>query len=154
MILLPPELRFSLRANDLERRAADRDEKPAPDPLPLVKFFNPLGAVGLATATAVGLWINLGALIGLALARQTARFTPLFIKTLAAAAAAALALLLVAQFGRAPALTLGAHFGGLGNLIALLALGLAGALVYIATLALALRLLGVRLAHLRGGRAR
>ena len=119
-----------------------------------IALFNPLGAVGLATATAVGLWINLGALIGLALARQTARFTPLFIKTLAAVAAAALALLLVAQFGRAPALTLGAHFGGLGNLIALLALGLAGALVYIATLAFALRLLGVRLAHLRGGRAR
>lgn len=44
MMLLTPELRFSLRANDLERRAADRDGKPAPDPLPVVKYFNPLGA--------------------------------------------------------------------------------------------------------------
>src|SRR3546814_18234136 len=44
MMLLTPELRFSLRANDLERRAADRDEHPALDPFPIVKFFNPVGA--------------------------------------------------------------------------------------------------------------
>lgn len=44
MILLTPELRFALRANDIARRAADRDGKPAPDPRPVAKFFNPLGA--------------------------------------------------------------------------------------------------------------
>lgn len=44
MILLPPGLRFALRANDFNRRAAARDEKPEPDPVPVVKFFNPLGA--------------------------------------------------------------------------------------------------------------
>jgi hypothetical protein len=43
MILLTPELRFALRANDINRRAAARDEKPEPDPVPVVKFFNPLG---------------------------------------------------------------------------------------------------------------
>jgi hypothetical protein len=44
MIELPPDIRFALRANAICRRAADRDEKPAPDPMPVVKFFNPLGA--------------------------------------------------------------------------------------------------------------
>jgi hypothetical protein len=44
MILLPPDLRFALRANDIERRAAARDGKAEPDPVPVVKFFNPLGA--------------------------------------------------------------------------------------------------------------
>lgn len=44
MILLTPDLRFALRANDIARRAATRDGKPEPDPVPVVKFFNPLGA--------------------------------------------------------------------------------------------------------------
>ena len=44
MILLPPGLRFALRANDIARRAADRDGKSAPDPVPVVKLFNPCGA--------------------------------------------------------------------------------------------------------------
>ena len=44
MTLLTPELRFALRANDIARRAADRDGKATPDPLPVVKLFNPLGA--------------------------------------------------------------------------------------------------------------
>ncbi|WP_394438992.1 DUF2958 domain-containing protein [Sphingobium naphthae] len=44
MILLTPDLRFALRANDINRRAAARAEQPEPDPAPVVKFFNPLGA--------------------------------------------------------------------------------------------------------------
>lgn len=44
MILLPPQLRFALRANDIQRRAAAQDGKPEPDPAPVVKFFNPAGA--------------------------------------------------------------------------------------------------------------
>lgn len=44
MILLTPELRFALRANDINRRAAQRDEKPEPDPVPVLKLFNPVGA--------------------------------------------------------------------------------------------------------------
>lgn len=44
MILLIPDLRFALRANDISRRAAARDGKPEPDPVPVVKLFNPLGA--------------------------------------------------------------------------------------------------------------
>lgn len=44
MILLTPELRFALRANDINRRAATRDAQPEPDAVPVVKFFNPFGA--------------------------------------------------------------------------------------------------------------
>jgi hypothetical protein len=44
MILLTPDLRFALRANDINRRAAARDEKPEPDPVPVLKLFNPVGA--------------------------------------------------------------------------------------------------------------
>lgn len=42
MIVLPPELRFALRANAINRRAADaRDARF--DPMPQLKLFNPLG---------------------------------------------------------------------------------------------------------------
>jgi hypothetical protein len=44
VILLTPELRFALRANDIARHAAMIGGQADPDPLPLVKFFNPLGA--------------------------------------------------------------------------------------------------------------
>ena len=44
MILLTPALRFALRANDINHRAAQRDDKPEPDPMPVLKLFNPLGA--------------------------------------------------------------------------------------------------------------
>lgn len=44
MILLTPDLREALRANDIARRAARREGLPDPDPVPLIKLFNPLGA--------------------------------------------------------------------------------------------------------------
>jgi hypothetical protein len=43
MILLPPELHFALRANDINRRAADAKGERF-DPVPVLKLFNPLGA--------------------------------------------------------------------------------------------------------------
>lgn len=50
MIVLPPTIRHALRANDINRRAAVRLDKPEPDPAPVVKFSNPLGPqVWLAT---------------------------------------------------------------------------------------------------------
>lgn len=63
MILLTPELRFALRANDINRRAAARDGKREPDPVPVVKFFNPLGA---ATWVATELYGDDDTLFGLA----------------------------------------------------------------------------------------
>lgn len=44
MILLPPDLRIRLRANDTARRAAEERDAAAPDPVPVLKLFNPLGA--------------------------------------------------------------------------------------------------------------
>lgn len=53
MILLTPDIRFALRANDINHRAAKRDGKPEPDPAPVLKLFNPLGpATWLATELA------------------------------------------------------------------------------------------------------
>lgn len=63
MILLTPELRYALRANDFARRAADRDGKSAPDPVPVVKLFNPVGA---ATWLATELAADGDTLFGLA----------------------------------------------------------------------------------------
>lgn len=62
MILLTPDLRFALRANDLARRAAARDGKPEPDPVPVVKLFNPVGA---ATWLATELWDDGDTLFGM-----------------------------------------------------------------------------------------
>ena len=114
-----------------------------------VALFQPLGAVGLATATSVGLWINLAALVGIALAQNWMRFDGVFVKTLGATFVACAFLVAVAIFGRSSALALGAHFGVLANLVALAALGFAGALVYAGALIGALRAGGVTIRSLR-----
>lgn len=44
MMLLTPELRAALRANDEARRAAVMAGLDEPDFVPIVKFFNPVGA--------------------------------------------------------------------------------------------------------------
>jgi hypothetical protein len=44
MILLPEELRQTLRTNAVLREMHQRRELPEPDPCPVVKFFNPLSA--------------------------------------------------------------------------------------------------------------
>jgi len=63
MILLTPTLHFALRANDLAHRAAQRDGRSEPDPVPIVKFFSPVGA---ATWLATELGEDGDALFGLA----------------------------------------------------------------------------------------
>lgn len=71
MILLTPKLRAALRANAIQRHATlDRARHAAalggqtePDPLPLVKFFNPVGA---ATWLATELYDDDDTLFGLA----------------------------------------------------------------------------------------
>ncbi|MCF8710514.1 DUF2958 domain-containing protein [Rhizorhapis sp. SPR117] len=49
MILVTPELREQLCANDLARREALRRGDPAPDPVPVVRFFNPVAAAARLT---------------------------------------------------------------------------------------------------------
>ncbi|SLJ91315.1 DUF2958 domain-containing protein [Novosphingobium mathurense] len=63
MILLTPDLRFALRANDISRRAVACFGQPEPDPVPVVKFFNPVGA---ATWLATELFEDDDTLFGLA----------------------------------------------------------------------------------------
>lgn len=63
MILLPSELRRALRGNDLTRCAAARLGQPEPDPVPVVKFFSPVGA---ATWLATELCADGDTLFGLA----------------------------------------------------------------------------------------
>ncbi|MEK4034279.1 murein biosynthesis integral membrane protein MurJ [Methylocystis sp. IM3] len=115
-----------------------------------VALFRPLGAVGLATATSVGLWINLAALVALALAEDFMAFDGVFAKALGATFIASAILTLIAIVGRAPALAFGLHFGAFANLVALMTLGAVGAVIYAALLAGVLHAAGVRLATLRG----
>ncbi|WP_068084042.1 DUF2958 domain-containing protein [Novosphingobium rosa] len=50
MILLPDKIRVALAVNRARHLAAQRDDKPEPDPVPLLKLFNPCGsATWLAT---------------------------------------------------------------------------------------------------------
>ena len=44
MMLLTPEIRAALRANAIAHHAAQRDGRAEPDPLPVLKLFNPCGA--------------------------------------------------------------------------------------------------------------
>ena len=44
MILLEPQHVAALEANTAARRAAQAEGRREPDPAPLVKFFNPMGA--------------------------------------------------------------------------------------------------------------
>jgi len=50
MTLLTPDLRFALRANAILHATVQAAGQPEPDPVPVVKFFNPVGsAIWLAT---------------------------------------------------------------------------------------------------------
>jgi len=114
-----------------------------------IALYEPMGAPGLATATSVGLWINLAALIGFALHRGAMRFDETFLRVSIASLCASLPLLATAIYGYGPAMALGAHLGQLRDIAALLLLGAAGALVYGGVLALCLRVFGLRLSQLR-----
>src|SRR3546814_4047697 len=63
MILLTDELRQTLRTNAIIREMHAQREWPEPDPCPVVKFFNPLGA---ATWLATELGRDGDTLVGLA----------------------------------------------------------------------------------------
>jgi hypothetical protein len=63
MILLTPELRAALLANHAAHRSAMDSNGPEPDPVPVVKLFNPVGA---ATWLATELYGDGDTLFGLA----------------------------------------------------------------------------------------
>jgi putative peptidoglycan lipid II flippase len=115
-----------------------------------IVLFQPLGAAGLAIATAVGAWVNFTLLCALAMRRGDMAPDALLRKTIVAAAIASALLALVAIFGRAPALALGATIAdGFAKEAALIVLAGAGAIVYFAVLAALLLAQGVRPGRLR-----
>lgn len=113
-----------------------------------IVLFQPLGAAGLATATALGAWINILGL--LALAWRGGWFQPdvLLGKVTVAALVASGALALVLLLGRGPALHVAAG-KSLSDIIAVVLLGIAGLLVYGLVFGLASAVLGVNLTRLR-----
>ncbi len=112
-------------------------------------LYAPLGAPGLALATAVGAWVNFLLLIWFARRAGLMSFESLLGKVTGASAMACLVLAGVAIFGRAPAAELASGFGIWAEEMQLLLLGLAGALAYGLALAAGLRLLGVGPGQLR-----
>jgi putative peptidoglycan lipid II flippase len=110
-----------------------------------VLLFRKMGAPGLATATAVGAWINLVLLLVVAVARGLMRPDWVLGKTAAVATIASFALSVFALWFTLPVAEFAARIGRFANEIELLALLAGGALVYALVLGLGLHLSGVRL---------
>jgi putative peptidoglycan lipid II flippase len=108
-------------------------------------FYQPLGAAGLALATAVGAWINFLALSAMALARGSMQPDDRLKKVSVSVACASAVLALFALTAVAPI----NHFIAAWSVpynreISLCVVGMSGAVMYIGVLILALRLLKVQ----------
>lgn len=110
-----------------------------------VALFKNMGAAGLATATAVGAWINLILLCYFAMRQNLMWPDELLAKSAASAAIAAFALSLFALFFTLPAAEFAAHIGRFENEIELICLALGGAVIYVVALGLCFLVSGVRL---------
>jgi putative peptidoglycan lipid II flippase len=108
-------------------------------------LIGPFGVAGLALATSVGAWINVGVLWALAIRRDLAAPSPDLLKTLAAIVVGCMLLAALAIYARAPLATALAPLGWLRDIGTLGALGLAGVLLYGTALLATLRVTGVRL---------
>jgi putative peptidoglycan lipid II flippase len=117
----------------------------------LLKFalYKPLGAAGLALATAVGAWINFGLLTVLALRAGSMQPDRTLAKVCGAVLLASAGLAAVAFLGDGPARALAAAFGHFVTEVHLAVLSVAGMVAYAMVLMIALRLLGVRLARVK-----
>jgi putative peptidoglycan lipid II flippase len=114
-----------------------------------IVLFKPLGAPGLAAATAAGAWINLLALCFLAIRRGAMKIDLFLSKTVTVVIMASFILSVFALFAAAPAQRLTAGLGRFASVSELVFLGGSGALVYVLVLAAGLRLAGVRLRRSR-----
>ncbi|WOJ91564.1 murein biosynthesis integral membrane protein MurJ [Methylocapsa polymorpha] len=110
-----------------------------------IVLFTPLGAVGLASATAVGAWINLVLLAFLAIRRGAMKPDLLLWKTATAVTTASAALAAFALFAALPIERLVRGLGRFADASELVILGLAGAAVYGVVLFIGLRIFGVKL---------
>jgi putative peptidoglycan lipid II flippase len=116
-------------------------------------LYQPLGAVGLATATAVGAWINFGLLVILAVRARAMRGDRVLARVCAATLAASLLLAGATVFLRGRIEHFTAELPTLHDETALLLLGALGAIIYGTVLFFGLRVLGVRLGTLARRRA-
>ena len=112
-------------------------------------LYRPLGAAGLALATAVGAWINFGLLVALALRGGSMKPDATLARVGAAVVVASAVLATVALLGYAPVGRVAELAGSLRTEAHLALLGLLGMAAYGVILLIALRLLGVRLARLK-----
>ncbi|MGE3245911.1 MAG: murein biosynthesis integral membrane protein MurJ [Beijerinckiaceae bacterium] len=117
-----------------------------------IALFKPMGAPGLAIATACGAWINLGLLSFLAMRRGDMAFDRTGIRTGIAAFAAALALFAALLAGKGLIASASALPGRFFNEIQLVLLAVLTVLVYGGTLLIVLRALGIRPRNLLAAR--
>ncbi len=110
-----------------------------------ILLMDRFGVVGLALGTAAGIWVNFGLLVLLAWRRDWMAPNGALGRTVAAVAAASLLLAVFARFAPEPLAGWTGTLPAWRNEILLGLLGTAGALVYGATLFVALKALGVRL---------
>lgn len=108
-------------------------------------LYQPLGAAGLALATAAGAWINFGLLTFLAIRVGAMQPDRTLARVCAASFVACVALAVVAEFGNAPVHAIAGLANHFVAEIHLTLLGLAGTLVYAIVLVVALHLMGIRL---------
>ena len=113
-------------------------------------LYKPLGAPGLALATAVGAWINFGLLALLALRGGSMKPDATLAKVFVAVVIASVALAGIAIFGDAPIRVLTAAATPFATEAHLITLALAGVTAYAVVLLIAFRALGVRLAGRAG----
>ena len=110
-----------------------------------IVLFKPLGAPGLAAATAAGAWINLLALCFLAIRRGAMKIDLFLWKTATAVTVASFLLSVFALLAASPAQRWTAGLGRFANVFEVAALGVSGALIYALVLFAGLRIAGVRL---------
>lgn len=108
-------------------------------------LFKPWGAVGLASATAVGAWVNLVLLTVFALRRGSMKFDLVLWKTATCVSVASCALSFFALLAAHPAQRLAERIGRFPYEVELLLLGCGGALVYGIILIAGLHFSGVKL---------
>ncbi len=114
-----------------------------------IVLFKPMGAPGLAAATAAGAWINLIALCFLAIRAGAMRFDLFLWKLATAVTVASFTLAVFALIAANPAQRLTAGLGHFANVAEVIVLGASGAIVYVLVLVAGLRVAGIGLVQLR-----
>jgi putative peptidoglycan lipid II flippase len=112
-----------------------------------IVLTGPYGVVGLSLATAIGIWVNLGLLVILAMRRDWMDPSRTLGRTSAAVAVASLLLAAFAWFAPVPLAEWTAALPAWRSEILLAVLGAAGALIYGGVLLAGLKVLGVRLSR-------